>query len=116
MVNFSIAFFEDFVPLAKKCIPGFNETRFIHLVFDTMWPERSDREKLDHVNKTINSFLPASPWHACMILAHLSACCENAQFEEKYAFSLNAHMPDAYLGMHIGASMLIDSPLEVTNH
>ena len=46
---FNPPFFESFIHSVKEIVPYFNKQHFLNHVFDTKWPERALKERINHI-------------------------------------------------------------------
>jgi hypothetical protein len=68
------AFFESLCPVLKQNIPGFECSYFIHRVFNNQWADLEFNERVTHIAKVLNNFLPNEFEKACAIVLRISNC------------------------------------------
>lgn len=71
------AFFEKLCPVLKDHIPGFDDTRFIHRVFDTEWPDLELKQRTRKVTESLKQFLPDDFVKASGYLVNASRSLKN---------------------------------------
>jgi hypothetical protein len=55
---YNAAFFESICPVLRQHIPSFDCSHFIHRVFNNDWPDLEFSERVTHIAKVLNNFLP----------------------------------------------------------
>jgi hypothetical protein len=68
------SFFESLCPVLKQNIPGFECSHFVHRVFNNQWPDLEFNERVTHIAKVLNDFLPNEFEKACAIVLRISNC------------------------------------------
>jgi hypothetical protein len=66
------AFFENLCPVLKQNIPGFECSYFIHRLFNNQWPDLEFKERVTHIAKVLNDFLPQEFENAFEILLRVA--------------------------------------------
>lgn len=73
-------FFEHLCKVLKRVIPDFNDTQFIHSVFDTQWPDLELKQRTRKVTLALHCVLPKDYCQAVDFIVNIS----NTYLEEKY--------------------------------
>lgn len=73
-------FFEYLCKVLKKVIPDFNDTQFIHSIFDTDWPDLELKQRTRKVTLALHRILPKDYSQAVNFIVNIS----NTYLEEKY--------------------------------
>jgi hypothetical protein len=55
---FNPAYFEKLCPILKRCVQGFDCNDFIFRIFNNDWPDEDLRERVRHISRVLNHFLP----------------------------------------------------------
>lgn len=69
---YSPEFFEYLCKVLKKTIPGFNDIRFIHSIFDTEWPDLELKQRTRKVTIALHGVLPSDFEKAAACLINIS--------------------------------------------
>lgn len=70
-------FFERLRPVLKQTIPGFDDTRFIHHVFDNEWPDLELKERTRKVTVSLRKFMPDNFAQAAELIVKISTAIRN---------------------------------------
>lgn len=100
------AFFERLCPVLKDHIPGFDDTRFIHRVFDTEWPDLELKQRTRKVTQSLRHFLPDDFIKASSYLVDASRSLKNKNgVEMAYPFIFFPDYVEMYGLDHFDESM-----------
>lgn len=81
------AFFESLCPTLKKIIPGFQERKFIHKIFDRQWPDLELKQRTRKITLALHDFLPEDFSQTCHLLVSIStALIRNNEKQQSYPF------------------------------
>lgn len=99
---YSPAFFESIVPVLRKTLPGFQERRFIHAIFDRSWPDLALKQRVRHITQALHPFMPPSFPEAAEKLKALSeAFRQQAMPEQGFALIFLPDYIEVYGQNHV---------------
>jgi 3-methyladenine DNA glycosylase AlkC len=80
-------FFDRLCPVLKDTVPSFDERRFIHLVFDKIWPDLELKQRSRQITQALHQFMPTEFFKAAEIIMTISkTLLKKKEKEQAYPF------------------------------
>lgn len=77
---YSPAFFDKFTTTLLEEYPSFDQEGFLNIIYDAKWSERSLKERMRHITRSIHPLLPSDYQEAIAILKKIAPKCKGLEY------------------------------------